>query len=140
MRTQLHLNGTVELPPTIMLDTPIEEVRGRSNATQGGKAVYEPADLPEHCYEYVLSQSIGDTDLNDWYEAGQRISLKVVFINETRNKNKITVGELKEYTLADLLPVRLVTDTTQNKVFLTVVTMTPPKRNPEVRPALAAAG
>ena len=139
MKKKLYLNGQQEWPATIELLTDVVEERHAKSTTVDGKAVYAPADVTEQRYEYVLCQSIGDTDLNDLYEAAERFSLRVTYVNETRAKGQPKVTEFKEYVLNNLLPTRIVTNTAESKVYLTVATMTPPLRNSKVKPAVQAA-
>lgn len=139
MKKKLYLNGKQEWPSTIELITDVVEQRHPKPTTVGGKPVYAPEEVTEQRYEYILCQSIGDTDLNDLYEAADRFSLRVAYVNETRAKGQPKVSEFKEYVLQDLLPTRIVTNTAESKVYLTMETMTPPIRNKKVKPEVQAA-
>jgi hypothetical protein len=138
VKKKLYLNGKQEWPSTIELMTDVVEERHPKPTTVGGKPVYAPEEVTEQRYEYVLCQSIGDTDLNDLYEAAERFSLRVAYVNETKAKGQAKITEFKEYVLQELLPTRIVTNTAESKVYLTVATMTPPSRKQKIKPEVAA--
>jgi hypothetical protein len=135
MRTKLYFNGQTEWPDTIeLLSDIVDEYQPRPGTVEKGvKRIFRVERIPDREYTYTFTQPVGDQTLFKLVREKKPFHVRVVYVEEFESDDgKVEIKEYAECVLRDLVPVRRRFG--GGYVELTVVTMTAPEWNPEVKP------
>ncbi len=139
MRTKLYFEGKTEWPDTIgLVSDIIDEYQPRPGTLEkGSKRIYRRERIPDREYTYTFTQPVGDQTLFNLMRRGELFHIRVVYVEERETEDgEVEVSEYAECVLRDLMPFRRCFGTENED--LTVITMTPPEWNPNVKPREAS--